>query len=668
MWMVMAMGRGRAVCLASAILLIAFHDSRIGAANWLPVDPAELALKTGRIDPTADAEALLWDVRLTDSETTDDLMLILEHYVRIKVFTERGRDAHGKVDLTYTDDERVRDVEGRTISPTGTITELRGQDVFDRTIVKTDGLKLKAKSFVMPAVVPGSIIEYRWREIRDNALANDLELPFQRDIPTHLVRYHLKPLPVRDLGFQMQFQFYNMRERPQVANEERGYTRLEMRDVPALDDEPLMPPALAVKPWMLVYYADLADVNRPEDRFWTEFAKDTYGAFKPQMRSSNEIRAAVAAATKTATTPADKVAALVQFVRQQIKRSDVEGASARERNAKDNKTVADVLKRGVGTGADVTLLLTTMAQEAGLEARLVLLPDRGDFLSQPGMRMPYFLQHLATAVRLPEGWMFFDAADPFSSAGRLPWRHEGMWAVILDDKKPEVTAAPITLPDGSLRIRNATFTLAENGTLSGTVTHEYTGHAAAQLRAADAGEAVADRQRAFSESIAKRLPGSEVSNVAIENFDDPELPYVVKYALTVPNYAQRTGSRLFVQPAVLQRGIDALFSSASRTYAIYFPYPYREQDTITIELPAGYDVEPDAAQGGFALAVNAGYYKGELAVDNTRRRATFTRQFFIGGQGRIIFQTADYSAVKKFFDDVHKSDGRTLTLRRTAAE
>ena len=38
---------------------------------------------------------------------------------------------------------------------------LRGPEIFDRTVVAIGGVTLKAKSFVLPAVVPGSVIEYR---------------------------------------------------------------------------------------------------------------------------------------------------------------------------------------------------------------------------------------------------------------------------------------------------------------------------------------------------------------------------------------------------------------------------------------------------------------------------------------------------------------------------
>ena len=45
----------------------------------------------------------------------------------------------------------------------------------------------------MPAVEPGCIIEYRWREVRVNSDANYIRLQFQRDIPVQRVQYLIKP-------------------------------------------------------------------------------------------------------------------------------------------------------------------------------------------------------------------------------------------------------------------------------------------------------------------------------------------------------------------------------------------------------------------------------------------------------------------------------------------
>jgi transglutaminase-like putative cysteine protease len=656
--------RARAIeGLAAAAIIIMTVPA--AAADWPLLAPADLALTQPRVDPNADAEVLLWDVRLTDSDELDDVATILEHHLRIKIFTDRGREAHGKVDLTYVNGTRVRDVQGRTIAPNGTITELRGQDIFDRTIIEADGLKLRSKSFVLPAVVSGSVIEYKWREIRDGELANDLELPFYREIPVHLVRYHIKPLDVRAIGYQMRTQGYNLQAAPEFKKEERGYSGIELRNVPALRREPFMPPSLSLGPWMLVYYADLATADRPVERFWNDFGRRAFGVYKPQIRVTAPIRTTAAEVTKTADSTDEKVDALLKFVRAKIARDDVAGAAPSRR--KENKNAAEALARGEGSGADVVMLFTALAHAAGLEARLALLPDRSDFISQPGMKQPYFIRHLAVAVRNDGGWRFVDASSRHAKGGHLSWEHEGQYALLLDEKTPEFVDVATASPAQSVRKRTAALKLLEDGTLEGDVALEYTGQIAVQRRENVEDESPQERERLFTEEIVNRLPTAELSGFTIDNADDAEAPYVVRFRLRVPGYGQRTGSRLFVQPAVMQRGAEALFTDSTRRHHVYFPYAWSEQDTVTIELPDGYIAEEAAGPAVFGLGQGSTLYSPKVQMAADGRRVNYTRSLFVGAQGNILFRPDDYKEVKSFFSEVQRHDGFTIALRRRTA-
>jgi hypothetical protein len=88
--------------------------------EWKPVDPAELALKSPTVEKEADAEALFWEVRIDDNPDGD---LIFNHYLRVKVFTDRGRESQSKIDLPfgnlYGGQVKIQDIAARTIKPDG---------------------------------------------------------------------------------------------------------------------------------------------------------------------------------------------------------------------------------------------------------------------------------------------------------------------------------------------------------------------------------------------------------------------------------------------------------------------------------------------------------------------------------------------------------------------
>src|SRR5690349_14803842 len=122
------------------VLTLAF-STLLAAADWRPVDPAEIAQKTPKVDPAADAEAIFWDVRIEDSVTGGDLRLAMNHYIRLKIFTDRGKEQYATIEIPQIGKRRINEIAGRTIKPDGSIIELKKDAIFDRELVKTKGFK-----------------------------------------------------------------------------------------------------------------------------------------------------------------------------------------------------------------------------------------------------------------------------------------------------------------------------------------------------------------------------------------------------------------------------------------------------------------------------------------------------------------------------------------------
>jgi hypothetical protein len=233
-------------------LFFAATTRALGGSDWKPIDSADLALKAPVVEKDADAEALFWEVHVADEVDGDMPRTVMNHYIRIKIFTERGRESQSKIDIEYLGNWSIKDIAARTIKPDGSILEIKKEDVFDRTIVKTSGRKIKAKSFAMPGVEPGAIIEYRWREVHNDDLANYVPLELQLDIPVQVVKYYIKPL-------QSPYFPYGMRVRSfqfgfdKFTKEKDGFYSVSMTKVPAFREEPRMPPEKSVRPWLLIW-------------------------------------------------------------------------------------------------------------------------------------------------------------------------------------------------------------------------------------------------------------------------------------------------------------------------------------------------------------------------------------------------------------------------------
>jgi hypothetical protein len=647
--------------LPASILFIATSSTL--AQDWKPVDPAHLALKSPVVDKDADAEAIFWEVRVQDEIDGSSPQTVLRHYVRIKIFTERGKEAQSKIDIAYPNTHKISDIAGRTIKPDGTIVELKKDGIFQRTVAKAGKLKLQAKSFAMPAVEPGSIIEYRWREVRGDQIAFYLRLYFQRDIPVQLVKYYLKPISLPGFPFGMRSLTFHAKF-SQFQKERDGFYSCQMTNVPAFKEEPRMPPEDQVRPWMLVYYSK--DRKLSPAQFWKEYGKEVYENHKGSMKPNDEVKRAATEIVGDATTPERKLERLYDFCRTKIKNiyaDEVVMSDDDRKKIKDNKSPADTLKRGMGTGIDIDMLFGALASALGYEVRVAHLADRSDIFFDPNLPDDYFLNASVIAVMVGERWRFYDTSAVYLPAGMLPWYYEGQQALISDPKEPVFVGTPMSAPEKSVMKRVAKLRLADDGTLEGEVRMEYTGHLGADRKEYDDDDSADQREKTLFDRIRERMSTAELRNIKIENITDNSKPFVYSFQVRVPGYAQRTGRRLFLQPAFFQKGFGALFPTSQRTHDVYFHHPWSEDDTVEIELPPGFTLDSADSPSPFTIG-QLGKYDVGISASGDGRIIQHRRTFSFGAQGMLLFPQKSYSQLKMAFDALHERDNHTLTLKQ----
>jgi len=628
--------------------------ARAGGEDWRPVDPSELSLKTSIVEADADAEAIFWDVRIDDHGDND---LVLSHYIRIKIFTDRGREKQSSIDIPYFSNTKIKDVAARTIKPDGTILELAKIDVIEKIVARVGDFKLRTKSFAFPGLVNGSIIEYRWKEVISNSSADNMRLQFQREIPVQSITYHIKP--ARTSSF-FDLHAFNM-EAPVFQEEKDGFQFVTVKNARAFREEPMMPPEDTVRQWAILRYRGLFSRLLG----YHLVANQIYNVTQPYLKVDNEIKSKSDEIVAGATTPEQKLERIYAFCRANIRNTDEKNSgftSEELGKLKENKKSADTLKRGVGPGIDINLLFAALANAAGFEAFVVLLPNRSENFFNRNVVVNGALRASGIAVRVGETWKFFEPRFRYINPGMLRWQEEGVDALIAGQSSAWVKT-PMSGPEKSRATRVATLRLDENGTLEGDIKVEYTGHMAVEEKLLGEDDSPTQREETTKELVKQRLTTADVTNVVIENVTDPVKPFIYSYHIRVPNYAQRTGKRLFLQPAYFHIGVPALFETSTRRYPIYFHFPWSEEDTVTITLPKGY--APDNADKPAAtVAGEVCRYEVKLGITKDQSALVYKRSFFFGGGNNILFPASGYDQIKKLFDELNKKDNHTITLKQ----
>jgi hypothetical protein len=270
----------------------------------------------------------------------------------------------------------------------------------------------------------------------------------------------------------------------------------------------------------------------------------------------------------------------------------------------------------------------------------------------------------SVAVKVGNDWRFFSPASYFTPYGMMSWIEEDQVAMIPDSKELIWKDIPLSGSERSMEKRSGKFTLQPDGTLVGEGRIEFSGHQAFTHKMLNRGDSQNAREERLKNRIRSTISGSaEIESVSIENVNDPEKPFAYSFKIKVPGYAVRTGRRLFFQPNVFERGSQPRFTANVRKYDVYFPYPYSEQDDVTIDLPAGFKLENADMPGTLKDGQGIGSHESAAGTTNDGKTLKYTRKFSFGNGGFIRFPAGSYAAVKGLFDAFNKADVHQLTLR-----
>ncbi|MBX7056210.1 MAG: DUF3857 and transglutaminase domain-containing protein [Pyrinomonadaceae bacterium] len=651
--------RVRLIIAAFSSLCVFFvipASALLPAEEWRAVTPAELQMAASTVEPGADAEVIFWEVRVDDSNPTS---MAMKHYIRVKIFTEKGREKYSKVDIPFTKGIRIKDIMARVIKPDGSIVELAKADVFDREVAKKDKISFRAKSFAIPNIAPGVIVEYKYQEVYDHGSAEDMRMKFQHDVPIQNISYFFRPaLDARYLTFNM--------NDTKFEKDKGGFYRATLTNVPAIKDEPQMPPVDEIRSWLLLYYT--SDKKATTDDFWSRA-----GGFiarrweiKDTLKPGKELKAVAAEITAGASTPEEKLAKLFEFCKTKVKNITYDPSLTEDQKdeMKPNKSTADTYKKLQGTATDINELFASLSTALEFETRLAFGGDRSEKFFNPSQAHESFIHFSAIAVKVGNSWKFYSPGDKFVPYGMLDWTEEDTSVLLLGYKDYMKTETPISDPDKSQTKRTGRFKLSEDGTLEGTVKIEYYGHLANRYKKENYKDSDSKREETLKDAVKASMSTAEVTAISIQNVSDPEKPFTYEYKIKVPNYAQRTGKRLFLQPGVFEYGSTPSFSSATRKYDVFFQHPWSENDDIEIEFPKAFAL--DSAESPALIADSGRIFLLDIniGVDKTNNIIKYKRRFFFGGGGNVLFDARTYPQIKALFDSFNKADIQPITLKQ----
>jgi len=683
-----------------ALLFIPGSARRAAAQEWPPVTDAEKALKDCPPQPGAPA------VFLCREEATSHKTWTTSYYFRLKVLTPAGRDRANIEIPVVKGRTRITDLKARVVRPDGVSVPFTGQ-VFEKTALRLGGFKVTVKTFALPDVDVGSIIDYRYMIVQDKggssgkgqdaleALFGNSEKPeeggmaagegilffpvetweIQKDLFTRKAKFTYEPSPslekalagLSSMSLNAMMLSWVTRRLPGIEpSMENKRVKLELENIPAFEPEEFMPPESSLRMEVRLFYKIglLATYWREESRNWRKGLEKFMGKAGPAAAEAKKTVAGL-------DDPAAKIGALygrAQRIKNLSYDRTMTSRERKERGIKGNRSVADVLKNNYGLRSDITRTFAALAVAAGFPARVVRVATRDDKLFDINTCDLYgqFDTELAV-VQVDGADRIYDPATPYCPPGLVRWNCTSTAMLDPTGDPPSVMKTPAKTPAGAPEQahtrRESVLRLDAEGNLAGTVKVRFGGQEGLRRRL----DHLFDDDIAVKEDMEAELgdvlpAGARVTLQKVENLRNSADEVLADFDISLPGLATSAGDRVLL-PVTPLLGLKQLpFRHAQRKYPLSFAYPYRVSDDIVINLPVGMNVETVPPPRNESAA----WFDHSLAcsVENgTTLRVQ--RDFKLK---KYDFPISFYGAVRAFFDRVRAADEGQVVLSLAKAE
>lgn len=657
---------------ALSLVCIAGSLPAARAADFQPVNPEDLKMTSIPEQPGAPA------VILDREETDDDLLNEHMVYERIKILTDAGRE-YANVEIPYSRRGfTVGGISGQTVHSDGKVIPFEGKP-FDKTVIKGGGIKVNVKSFTLPDVQVGSVIDYRYALRYEDRMLLPPTWEVQTDLFQRKAYFKFIPfqnggqftyvtLPHGQIGTGLAWcPFLGNKAQPELhqnplaastsaVRQMSMWIDLKESDVPALVDEPYMPPASMMRWRVYFYYQE----NLKQDEYWKSEGKFWNKDVESFVGKNHELDAALGSIISPTDTPEQKVRKIYAFVASLENQDYVPDRSKQENKIlqiKENKGADDVLQNHSGTHDELNRLFVGLVRSAGIPASMIWVPDRSrEAFVKELLSTNQFDAEIAI-VQLDGKDVFLDPGTKFCPYGVLDWRYSAVGGLRQSPKGAEFGETVIPEYKQAVLTRMAVLSLDENGTAHGQIALVFKGLQAMFKRQEGGKTDDAGRKKLLEDDLREILPGnSEITLDKQPDWNNLEAPLVASFHVSFP-LAIASGKRLLIPQHLFQVSEHARFASTQRINPVYFHYPWQEADEVHLTLPPGVEVESLAPDD----TVKLDYALYQVRQKQEAPGKIFSRRDFV--MVGMAFPQDHYTEVKGFFDKVKADDDQQALLK-----
>ncbi|HUM88754.1 MAG TPA: DUF3857 domain-containing protein [Prolixibacteraceae bacterium] len=587
-----------------------------------------------------------------------------KRHFRIKIIDKSGFD-HATFAIPYYDSpsikEKIYSLKAFTYNvENGKIVkvELDKKNIFDEETTKN----WKQKKFALPNVKEGSVIEVSY-DITSDRYWSLNSIQFQYEIPVMVSDYSVE-IP--------QYFTFNQAHRGSVmakTTSKSGNQSLRtaegqslqfsttvynyhIENVPAF---PIGEELTTIDNYISKAEFELASVQIPGAVYkdytttWADVNKIFLGDedFGNRLKSTSFLNETANNIKQNIPTEHEQMRAALNFIQKKMKWNETNSCWC-------FTPLKKVFDSGVGSSADINMLLVALLREMGLYASPMVLSTRANGMIHPAVASINQMNYVIAACRIDGEVHLLDATDDYTDVDILPNRCLNDKGWIVDAKLPGWE--PLLKGKKSKKTTMYTLSLSEDGTFNGKLTIGYQDLKALSMRNNILSAESLDK---YIETLEEGNNGLKITDFKFENLDTTGVGLQADYTIEISNATENAGDLLFFSPIMYEGYTKNPFSLAVREYPVEYPAPFYELATIKVTIPEGYKIESIPANKNVsALNNNCQYsYKSEIQ-GNTISIASIIQV------NQTMIPSTQYNELKQFFEEVVKKHLEKVVLKK----
>jgi hypothetical protein len=627
--------------------------------KWAPVTSADWSIHADSAKGIRSA-VIIFEKLIEDDQDLLNNECYLTLYRRIKIFNTEGRTWGDVTVPPMSSAQKVEEIRGRTVPPGGAEIPLQESQVREKEIFQSEGLRVRQKSFSMPGITDGCILEYYikyrlpsppfiWLIQKDIVvLRGEFHWKFYRGqgvntLQNDLVRNEYTPkylwLNTRDPGTVEQLP--NSTEPVEV--------RFTISDVPAFEDEPLSLSEYALLTQLRMYYGRAAAPGL----FWGNVSQDLTISLENYTKDHDKAREIIATFGAAESLDA-KITAAYSWVQGNLKNTSYDQSG---RKFDLNKSVNDVLEHRYGNITDINLTFYDMLKQMNIDAKMAYVLDRTEGLLVTDIKHWQFDGSVAAVKDAQGKYRFYSPGNQYLSRTHVPWFYEGTLALLVGDQSQQFILVSYTSPEVNSEHRMLELRLGDDLKLAGKMKEQHTGHGARRLRFLAVGVSAKDLQEKLRKELLEEYPNAEFDSISSGGFSDQAAPVTFDCGIRFSDAQSRLGNRLLIKPFGAFAQADNPFTAETRENPILFNYAFDLLESTTITIPDSYAVE--ALPPDTVFSNKAG--RCEMKASTYERTISLQRSFRLNSP---FWLAASYDIVRQLFRMRATLDGTTIVLKK----